>query len=621
MCGIAGFIGQGGEQDARRMIETLRHRGPDDTGVYAEPGVALAHARLSIIDTSAAGHEPMWNASHTAVLVFNGEIYNFEELRKREVPDYPYHGHSDAEVILALYDKLGVRCLGLLNGMFAIALYDTRAKTLYLARDRMGKKPLYIGRFDSTLAFASEPKALFAHTRARKEIDIRSVNEFLALDYVPTPHSIWRDVEKLPPATVLTYKAGQATVETYWRPDATQSDISVAEAERELDATLSRAVASRLVSDVPLGVLLSGGLDSSAIAYYAQQSNREPLHTFSIGFEEASFDESRYAREVAEHLGTLHHHEVASAEDALDALPRITATLDEPLADASIIPTYLLSQFVRRDVTVALGGDGGDELFAGYPTFQADAPARLYRAMPGLVQSAATSLARLVPESRGYASLKFRLDKFLEGARASDPVERHLRWLGTFSHDERAQLFSRDAYREIVSEDAYAGARAAFDASAAPDPRNKLLAAYERSYLMDQVLVKVDRASMANALEVRAPFLDYELVEFAHRLPYRYKLHGLTTKYLLKRLMRGKLPRRIIHRKKQGFAVPVGEWMNGPLRELTDRLLAPEALAATGLFKPDYVQQLLAEHRSGARDHRKRLWNLLSFMMWYDAWA
>ncbi|MBI3572131.1 asparagine synthase (glutamine-hydrolyzing) [Candidatus Kaiserbacteria bacterium] len=617
MCGIAGFVGRGAERDAKRMIAAVHHRGPDDTGIYAAPGIGLAHARLSIIDLSPAGHQPMWNKAKTAAIILNGEIYNFEELRASEVPRYPYAGHSDTEVILALYEKYGARCFSMLGGMFALALWDAERETLFLVRDRTGKKPLYWGCFGDTLLFGSEPKALFAHPAAKKEMDLLALNQYLALDYVPTPLSIWKGIEKLPPATVLTYARGEITMGVFWHPDFSEFLMPFPETLARLDTELARAAAERLVSDVPLGVLLSGGLDSSTVAFYAQKAAHEPLHTFSIGFDEPSFDESRYALLVARHLGTQHHHRVVTAQDSLRALPDIIALMDEPLADASIVPTNLLSRFAKESVTAALGGDGGDELFAGYPTFLADRYAALARALP-LALPALNLVMQHAPPRERYMSFEFKLRQFLKGAGESDPVERHMRWLGAFSEGERKELLSSDAWHAVEHDDVYQAARDAFLQSTSTDPRTRLLFMYERSYLMDEVLVKVDRASMAHALEVRAPFLDYKLVEFVNRLPYSYKLHGFTTKYMLKRLMRGKLPELIINRTKKGFAVPVGAWINGPLRAWADDLLLGSGGRA-GLFKPVYISKLLREHRAGTRDHRKKLWNLLMFFAWYDA--
>lgn len=615
MCGLVGFIGMGSERDLAQMLATLKHRGPDDEGLYFEQGIGLAHARLSIIDLSPSGHQPMWNADRTIAIVFNGEIYNYKELKK-ELGSYSFRSSSDTEVIIALYEKYSEGCFAKLSGMFAIALYDTRTKKILLARDRLGKKPLYwhhgkVGGF----LFASEPKALLAHPIVPKEINRSALNAYFALDYVPTPMSIYAGINKLEPGTFLAYEDGQIRNEKFWNPDFHETSMSLAEALSGLDHHLAEATASRLVADVPVGIFLSGGLDSSTIAYYAVKAKNDPIHTFSIGFEEASFDESKYAKEVASFLNTQHHHRVLSSKDSLEIIPKVFGMLDEPLADASIIPTYLLSCFTKEHVTVALGGDGGDELFAGYTTFQAEKMMGIYHALPKTLRTGLGEFALgHFPASEANMSLEFKLRQFLGGAEEGDIVRRHIRWLGTWNESERAQLFSDDAWNEIKDENVFESAELFGNECNSEDERNKLLYAYQRTYMMDQVMVKVDRASMYASLETRAPFLDYELVEFANRLPYQYKLHGLTTKYLLKKLMETKLPKHIVHRTKKGFGVPTGAWLRGPLREWGEGLIG--TLGKDDILRKEYIQQLWQEHQSVTRDHHKKLWNILVFLEW-----
>lgn len=623
MCGIAGFVGKGEEGDVLRMVKSIQYRGPDDNGVYCAEGVGLGHARLSIIDLTPSGHQPMWNGSRTVGIVFNGEIYNFLELKKSLVQSgYHFAGTSDTEVIIALYEQEGERCFARLEGMFAIALYDRRNKKLLLARDRMGKKPVYHGMWSGTFVFGSEPKALLAHPLVKKEIDPSALNAFLALDYVPTPLSIWRGMEKLEPGTFLCYENGKIRKECFWNPDFREQTIAFPDALRELDRLVSDSVSSRLVSDVPLGIFLSGGLDSSTVAYYAARAKREKgekIHTFSIGFSEKSFDESRYAEQVAKHLDTVHHHKFLSAADSLKAIPEIFSSLDEPLADASIIPTYLLSRFTKEHVTVALGGDGGDELFAGYPTFQAEQLMGAYRRVPkGMRHGIIAPLIAHAPATFGNFGIDFKLRKFLDGAEESNMMQRHLRWLGTFNDDERSRLFTPEAWRSLKEENVFDCAERFAAQSNANNECNRLLFAYQRSYMMDQVLVKVDRASMRASLETRAPFLDRRLVEFANRLPYEYKLHGMTTKYILKKMMKGKIPEDIVRRQKKGFGVPVGQWLRGPLREWAEELLSAEGRNVGGLIDLHYARTLFAEHCSGKTDHRKKLWNMLTFLVWKE---
>ncbi|MEK7118023.1 MAG: asparagine synthase (glutamine-hydrolyzing) [Patescibacteria group bacterium] len=623
MCGITGFVGKGSESDVLRMVRSVHHRGPDDQGVYCAEGVGLGHARLSIIDLSPLGHQPMWNASHTVGIVFNGEIYNFLELKKTLVAGgHKFVSTSDTEVIIALYEKDGERCFAKLDGMFAIALYDRQTKKLLLARDRMGKKPLYFGTWGGTLVFGSEPKALLAHPLVKKEINSFALNAYFALDYVPTPLSIWKGMEKLEPGWFLVYEEGNIRKERFWNPDFHETPIAFADALTELDRRLRHAVSSRLISDVPLGIFLSGGLDSSTIAYYAARAKSErgeKIHTFSIGFSEKSFNESLYAENVAKHLDTIHHNRILSGEDSLKVISEIFSRLDEPLADASIIPTYLLSHFTKEHVTVALGGDGGDELFAGYPTFQAERMMGSYRAIPEVLRRGIIMpMITHIPSSLENFSLDFKLKKFLDGAEEESMACRHMRWLGTFNEADRSKLFTKDVWQIVKDENVYKEAERAMAESNAKDERNRLLFAYQRSYMMDQVLVKVDRASMQVALETRAPFLDYELVEFANRLPYAYKLHGFTTKHLLKKLMEGKLPNNIIYRKKQGFSVPVGAWLRGSLRAWAEELLSDEGRAARYGWEIDlrHARRLFVEHLSGKQDHRKKLRNILTFLEW-----
>ena len=619
MCGITGFVGRGEESDLLRMTKTLHHRGPDDEGVYWADGVGLGHARLSIIDLTPSGHQPMWNTAHTVGVVFNGEIYNYLELKKVLINDgHRFVSTSDTEVIIALYEREGEKCFAQLEGMFAIALYDLTQKKLILARDRMGKKPLYFGTWDGTFVFGSEAKALLAHPLAKKEIDEKALNAYFALDYVPTPLSIWKGMEKLEPGVFLVYEKTLIRKGRFWEPDFRETPMSIPNALSGLEKHLEHAVSARLISDVPLGIFLSGGLDSSAVAYYAARAKKaegEKIHTFSIGFSEKSFDESQYSARVARHLDTTHHHKLVSGEESLKAIPEIFSALDEPMADASIIPTYLLSRFTKEHVTVALGGDGGDELFAGYPTFQAERIMPLYRMTPKLFRRGlAIPLIRKLPSSFGNFGIEFILKQFFEGADEADIVRRHMRWLSTWNEEDRAQLFSPDVWQEFKNDNPYAAAEPFSALSNAADERNKLLFAYQRTYMMDEVLVKVDRASMQASLETRAPFLDYMLVEFANRLPYEYKLRGLTTKYLLKKLMEGKLPSDIIHRKKKGFGAPIGGWLRGPLRPWAEELLSGES--AGGIILLPYTRKLFAEHLSGKTNHRKKLWNIFVFLEW-----
>jgi asparagine synthase (glutamine-hydrolysing) len=613
MCGIAGFVGHGERADVERMAKTLEHRGPDDKGIVFEHGVALGFARLAIIDITASGHQPMWSEDKKKAIVFNGEIYNFKTLRKElEQKGHTFRSSSDTEVILKLYDEYGEGCFEKMVGMFGIALYDLAENKLLLARDRMGEKPLYWAKTGKTLLFASEVKSLLASGLVEKVLNTDALNQYLLFDYVPTPHSIFSGIQKLEPATVLVYQDGAITKKSYWKPSERLSDISIDEAKSKLDSLLAQSVSRQLVADVPLGVFLSGGLDSSTVSYYAQKASSRPIETFSIGFDEGSFDESGYARQMAKALGTNHHEKIVTPQDALDLVPKLGDVLDEPMADASILPTLLLSKFTREHVTVALGGDGGDELFAGYPTFLAERYFSVYARLPGFMRELTERTVRMWPASHKNMGLAFLAGKFVSGD-ASDQVRRHMEWLGTFGESDRHALV-QGKY------DVFSEAEAYSKEYLRQDEGNKLLWTYARTYLMDQVLVKIDRASMHFSLETRAPFLDHEIVDFAFSLPYSFKRRGNVLKYLLKETMRGKLPQNIIDRPKKGFGVPMAKWLHGPLKELCTDLLSSERLRKQGIFDPKPVERLLEEHMSLSRDNRKELWNLMVFQLWYDRW-
>jgi len=625
MCGIAGYFGQGDKDVLEKMTRTLVHRGPDDEGFYSSGRVGLGQRRLSIIDLSPAGHQPMANEDKNVWLAYNGEIYNFKDLKNGLKDRHRFASQSDTEVILHLYEEIGEEVFARLEGMFAIALYDERIGKLFLARDRMGKKPLYYGRFGETLVFGSELKALMAHPLFKRELDLRALNKYLLYEYVPTPHSIFKNVFKLEPATYLTFDGWKAVKKKFWNIEfnklqITNYKLQESNAIKELDSKLDNAVKSRLISDVPLGVFLSGGIDSSTIAYYAQKNSSQKIKTFSIGFQEESFNEAPYARQVAEHLGTEHYEKILDAKDSLDLVPRIADLLDEPLADASIIPTFLLSQFTRERVTVALGGDGGDELFCGYDTFVAHRLADIYEKLPLFLRKSLIEKAVLnLPVSFKDFSFDFKAKKFISGFYG--PKEyRNQRWLGSFDRPERAALFTGDVWRELTQENEFAEIDYYNKEAGTLDYYQQLIYQYLRTYMMDDILVKIDRASMFNSLEVRAPFLDTSVVELANSLPLEYKLRGLTTKYILKKLMEDKLPRATVHRKKKGFGVPLAQWLSGNLKPLVLELFSEERIKQQGLFDHKYINNLLNDHFSRRADNRKLIWTLAVFQMWQKKW-
>jgi asparagine synthase (glutamine-hydrolysing) len=622
MCGITGFIGEGNEGNLRAMLLSIKHRGPDDEGILLRGNVGLAHARLSIIDLSASGHQPMLSDDQRVSIVFNGEIYNFKELRNEltKTGQYRFNGTSDTEVIIALYKEYGEKCFEKMNGMFAIAIYDFSRHALILARDRMGKKPLYWASFGDTILFGSELKALFEHPLCRKELNLCSLNKYLIYDYVPTPHSIMKNVHKLMPATYIVFENNSEQITAFWHADFTILHKPEIQVLGELDELLRESVESRLVADVPVGVFLSGGIDSSTIAYYSQLGRSEKIDTFSINFSEKSFNESEYAKKVAKILGTKHHATTLDSKMALDLIPRIGDILDEPLADASIIPTYFLSDFTRKKVTVALGGDGADELFAGYPTFQAEKLIKWYRLLPTIVkEKIIKNLFERINTSDKYMGFGFKVKKFLDGV--DDPAMiRHQKWLGSFKRDQREGLFLPLIWDQLKNENEYEDILPYWKEASNADEVANILYQYMRTYLMDEVLVKVDRASMAHGLEVRSPFLDYHLVDFANHLPYSFKCNGFTTKYILKKLMEDKLPSDVVWRKKHGFGIPVAQWLRDDLRDWCNEVLSERIINKTGLWQYETVRRIKEEHFSNQKDNRKLLWNLIMFQVWYDRW-
>lgn len=628
MCGIVGFVTAGPKADEavlRAMADAIRHRGPDDEGFHLDGPAALGFRRLSIIDVS-GGHQPM-TAEH-ATIVFNGEIYNFKELRAElEQKGHRFANRSDTEVILRGYLEWGTGVFARIHGMFGLALWDEKARRLVLARDRFGKKPLYLAEGPFGLVFGSELKGLLQHPACPRQVDGAALRRYLAFDCVPTPDSILDGVRKLPESHFATYEHGRLTIERYYRvPDAPPHSLfeqlpgSIDQACARLRDELEGAVRRRLDSDVPLGVFLSGGIDSSAVtALAAREVPRGALKTFSIAFAEASFDESKYARLVAKQLGTDHYEETLSAQACVDLVPQIANQLDEPFADPSYVPTYLLSRFTRKHVTVALGGDGADELFAGYDSFLAHPLGVALGPVPRALWDKASALTQLLPKSGNYMSLDFRARQFMGGL-GRPAHHRHQAWIASFTPEAVQEVL---APRWRASGDGVADIYAPLDAFAS-DRRESGVEQVERFYvhfyMKDDILVKVDRASMAASLEVRAPFLDTRVVELAMSLPFSLKMRGLTRKWLLKKTLEPLLPAEILYRKKHGFALPVSGWLKGALRPLLEDLLSEQQVAQAGFFEPKVVRRLIDEHVSGTVDHRKPLWTLLMFELWRRRW-
>jgi len=607
------------------MGHPLKHRGPDDEGEVildsSEVSVGLGHKRLSIIDLSPAGKQPMANEDETIWITFNGEIYNFREIRKElEGKGHKFRSHSDTEVIVHLYEELGTKCLERLNGMFAFALWDAKQKSLFLARDRTGKKPLHYCVHRGHFLFASEIKALLQHPLVSREIDLKSLNKYLAYEYVPAPNSSFKAIKKLEPGYCLLFRGGAAVTSQYWdipMEDYPISDRTEAQYIDELKELLERAVTARLeAADVPVGLFVSGGLDSGVVAAIARKA-KENLQCFSIGFEEASFDESRYAQQVARSLGIKHHLKVFRAQEMLHMVERLPEILDEPLADPSILPLYLLSQFAAEHMKVVLSGDGGDELFAGYQTYQAHKLVTFYDALPGFVKESVKAFAFRLPVSHKYLSLDFKIKQFLKGVGVSSEV-RFFLWRGAFSNAERHALLRPEVRLELQNENAYEEIYRYVRKSGLTKELERILYLSMKLYLQDNNLVTVDRASMANGLEVRSPLLDRDVVDFVCRLPMEYKLNGLKTKYILKKVAEELLPRNVVYRKKKGFGVPLAKWLTGELREFMLDYLSQERIERQGIFHYPCVSQLINEQLTMKKDNRELLWTLLVFQTWYE---
>jgi len=609
------------------MGETLSPRGPDDEGQFihhgAEQSIGLGHKRLSIIDLTRAGRQPMANEDESLWITFNGEIYNFRSLREElSQKGHRFRSNSDTEVVLHLYEESGPECLLRLHGMFAFALWDGNRHALFLARDRIGKKPLHYSLCDGEIIFASEIKALLKHPRISRRLDLRSLSKYLTYEYVPAPNTIFESVKKLAPGHFLIYRDGQATVRQYWDVPLVDNPISYkseAHYVEELRERLASAVQSRLLADVPVGVFLSGGVDSGLVAALATRSNRE-LECFTIGFEERSFDESQFATEAARALGVKHELMVFNTAEMLKGVDQLPNFLDEPLADASILPTYLLAKFTSDKVKVALSGDGGDELFAGYPTYQAHRLVTYYDSLPGFFKNALRTMASRLPVSHKNISTDFKIKQFLKGAGVSSEI-RFFIWMGAYVDEEKRHLLRDEVRSELRNHNTYEDVFHYISASRLTKDFERILYLSMKLYLQDDVLVKVDRASMANSLEIRCPLLDHEFVEFVCGLPLVYKLDGLRTKVLLKKAAQGMLPESIIRRPKKGFGVPISRWLCGELKELMTTQLSEERINRQGLFNYPYVRRLIDEHLQKSRDHRKLLWPLIVFQIWYDRYV
>ncbi|HYC61719.1 MAG TPA: asparagine synthase (glutamine-hydrolyzing) [Thermoanaerobaculia bacterium] len=643
MCGFAGFLQTGSivaaeamAVTARRMADTLSHRGPDDAGTWADPaaGIALGHRRLSIIDLSPEGHQPMASPSGRYVIAYNGEVYNFESLRRElDREGFRWRGHSDTEVMLAAFEKWGVvGALERFNGMFAFALWDRAERMLHLARDRMGEKPLYYGWAGNTLLFGSELKALRAHPAWASRISRDALAAYLRYNYVPAPYSIYEGISKLPAAHYLSISAARAgDPQPYWSlrtvaesGHADPIDRSDADAIEELDTLLRDAVRIRTVADVPVGVFLSGGIDSSTVVALMQAQAAGPVKSFSIGFAEAEYNEAQHAKAVATHLGTDHTELYVTPEEAMSVIPSLPDTYDEPFADSSQVPTVLVSKLARSKVTVTLSGDGGDELFCGYTRYflgrrvwntigRVPRPVRTFagRALtslsPNSWNTVVGNVARVVPSARAITG--HRLHKLAEvlGVPSADIMYQGL--VSHWSEPESIVHASREPRTAVMDPEQWADLN---------DFTARMMYLDALTYLPDDILVKVDRASMSVSLEARVPLLDHRVVEYAWRLPLTMKLRNDQGKWLLRQVLYRYVPKHLIERPKMGFGVPIDHWLRGPLRGWAEDLLNEKKLEAGGHFQVAAIREKWAEHLSGARNWQYWLWDILMFQAWLD---
>jgi asparagine synthase (glutamine-hydrolysing) len=620
VCGIAGTVRSDGRAAdpalVERMCAALEHRGPDSRGIHASGPVGLGIQRLRVVDLE-GGDQPIYNEDKSVAVVLNGEIYNFRELRRRlEAAGHRFRTDGDTETIVHLYEEEGVDCVRSLDGMFAFALWDGPRRRLLVARDRVGKKPLFYSLREGALTFASELGALLQDEEVPRDVDEQALDCYLAYGYVPAPLSAFQAVRKLPPATSMVYEGGDVSLQRYWRLDYSRKhDVrDPRELHGPLLETLRHAVRRRLVADVPLGAFLSGGIDSSAVVAAMAQEMAEPVRTFSIGFDSERFDELAHAREVSELFGT-EHEELHVRPDAIAIAPRIARHYGEPFADSSAIPSFYLAELTRRHVTVALSGDGGDESFAGYTRYAANVLAARFERVPASLRRLGAGLASRLPEGRKEQSARNRLRR-LGGSLHLDGPSRYEAYVSLFDGERRARLYSDEYAAEL------GGSRIASEAIAEPwreasghSRLDQLLEVDVRTYLPGDLLTKIDVATMAHSLEARSPFLDPEMMQFAAAIPAEMKLHGMQKKVVLRDALRAWLPESILDRPKQGFSVPLAEWLRGDLREYSREVLLDQSSLSRERFRPGAVRELLDGHLAG-EDHSHRIWALMMLELW-----
>lgn len=621
MCGICGkYEFESDKPVSKSLLEemtgTMKHRGPDDEGFYVNGPIGLGHRRLSIIDLK-TGHQPISNEKENCWLIFNGEMYNFKEHRgELKKKGHRFKTRTDAEVVLHLYEEYGTGCLEHIRGMFAFAIWDAAKKRLFLARDRLGQKPLYYRANNKRIIFGSEIKAIMADAEIPRKVDPHSLSHFLTFQYVPSPRTMFEGIKKLPPAHYLICENGDVKIERYWSLSYSNTlNIDETEAIERFRELFEEAVSLRLISDVPLGVFLSGGVDSSVVASTMARLSDQPIKTFSVGFSNSRFNELPYAAKLARRLGAEHHSFVVKP-DCLDILPKLIRHYNEPFADPSAIPTYYVSKMAKTKVTVALNGDAGDEAFAGYDRYITNKIASYYDRLPeglrNFIMNRASRFSDL-PEKNSYPEKIKRYIKTL----SSPPVERYVRWMASYTEEMKQTLFSNNFKKSVGGTDSVALMKTWSDGTSSPDEVAWALYLDTMTYLPDDLLVKVDVASMANSLECRSPFLDHKVLEFVAALPSDFKLRGFKRKYLLKEAFRYELDDELLNRKKSGFSVPISEWFKGELKSYIKEVLLDSKAKKRGFFSKDAVEKLITQHQEGKFDHGFRLWCLLNFELWH----
>ena len=625
MCGISGIYRfDGGNADytlLKQMTDAVIHRGPDDEGQYIDKNVGLGNRRLSIIDLSSRGKQPISNENGTVWITYNGEIFNYRDLREKlSSKGHEFQTDTDTEVIVHLYEEHGINCVQYLNGMFAFAIWDSNKKVLFLARDRLGIKPLFYYHNQEKLLFGSEIKCILSDPTVNREVNLEALHHFLSLNYTPAPLTMFKGILQLLPGQYMKVTEGGINFSDYWDLSFTESQKKPLQYyEDTLDQILEKSIGRMLVSDVPFGVFLSGGLDSSTVTYYMSRILKEPVKTFSIGFEEESYSELDKARVVADHCGTEHHEQVIRPDHLEKLLPELVWHAEEPLADSSMVPMYYVSELASTHVKMVLCGDGGDEVFAGYETYPAYYAVKTYQKIPKYLRDNIISpLISNLPVSDKKISFDYKAKRFVKGAEYNHE-KAHFYWRIIFDENDKQEMYTDALQKQTAGFDTYEQTYGQyFKKTNAKNPIDRMLYADTRFYLPNDMLVKVDRMSMAHSLEVRVPLLDHELVEYMASVPASLKLKNYNAKkYLLKRVVRNKLPKKIIHQKKQGFNLPVGLWIKTYLKDFVNQILSDEQIKEMGYFRCDFIDKLLSEHFSGRKDNGYQIWGLMTLSIWW----